>query len=88
MAFELNLKFTERLYLSGVSITSKNWKKDSCRYFVFIKRRRFQVEYLYVRAPFMLKLPWYLTVYAERRRTQQIMASGVVAMNFVRMPKL
>ena len=45
MAFELNLKFTERLYLSGVSITSKNWKKDSCRYFVFIKRLRFQVEY-------------------------------------------
>ena len=27
MAFELNLKFTERLYLSDVSITSKNWKK-------------------------------------------------------------
>ena len=40
---------------------------------------------IYVRAPFILKLPWYLEVFAKGI-TQQITASGVVAMNLVRVP--
>jgi len=55
MAFELHLKFTERLYLCASTVYSK--------------------------ATLVLSS-------FHKRRTQQVMASGVVAMNLVRVPKL
>ena len=40
-----------------------------------------------VRAPFILKKPWYLVVFCERR-AQKITPCGVIATEKVRVPKL
>ena len=64
MAFELDLKFTERLYLSDTSRQSV------------------------VRASTVYSKAFVVLGSFCERRAQQITASGVVAMNLVRMPKL